>query len=146
MTRKAFRCGTHRVRHPEQTWEAIAPLLPDYGITRVADVTGLDVLGVPVAMSVRPLARTLSVSQGKGQTLLLAKISAAMEALEIWHAEFHHPRWCIGRLPARDLGLPYRIGELCVERGALVTDATPVDWVEGVGLGTGGRSRYRPDW
>lgn len=139
MTRKAFRCGTHRVRHPEQTWEAIAPLLPDYGITRVADVTGLDVLGVPVAMAVRPLARTLTVSQGKGQMLLLAKISAAMEALEIWHAEFHHPRLVHRQVPARGLDLPYRIGEVTSGAAALVTDATPVDWVEGVGLGTGGR-------
>jgi hypothetical protein len=32
--------GTHRVRTPEQTLEIIAPRLMNYGITRLADVTG----------------------------------------------------------------------------------------------------------
>jgi ribosomal protein S12 methylthiotransferase accessory factor len=36
---------------------------------------------------VQPLARTLSVSQGKGRPLLLALVSAAMDAIELWHAE-----------------------------------------------------------
>jgi hypothetical protein len=31
--------GTHRARTPEQTLEIITPLM-DYGITRLADVTG----------------------------------------------------------------------------------------------------------
>ncbi len=136
MADKVFRTGTHRVRLPEDTWELIEPLLIDYGITRVADVTGLDVLGVPVAMGVRPLARTLSVSQGKGQTLLLAKISAAMEAIEFWHTEFHHPPVSHRQLPAADLGLPYRIEQLA-EQDSLVTGHTPLDWVEAVGLESG---------
>lgn len=139
MARKAFRTGTHRARRPEQTWEVIAPLLANYGVTRVADVTGLDVLGVPVAMAVRPLARTLSVSQGKGQTLLLAKISAAMESMEVWHAEFHHPRLVHQQMPARELRLPYRICQLTSGPDALVTGDTPVDWVEAAGLCSGAR-------
>jgi ribosomal protein S12 methylthiotransferase accessory factor len=70
---KVIFTGTHRVRTPEQTLEIITPRLADYGITRLADVTGLDDLGVPVVMAVRPLAATLSVAQGKGATLELAK-------------------------------------------------------------------------
>jgi ribosomal protein S12 methylthiotransferase accessory factor YcaO len=35
-------------------------------ITRLANVTGLDTLGILVVMSVRPNSRSLSVSQGKG--------------------------------------------------------------------------------
>lgn len=57
------------------------------GITRIADVTGLDVLGIPVCQAVRPNSRNLSVSQGKGLTLDLARVSAAMEACELFHAE-----------------------------------------------------------
>jgi len=48
------------------------------GITRVANVTGLDHVGVPTWMAVRPLALSLSVSQGKGLTHDLARISALM--------------------------------------------------------------------
>ena len=117
----------------------IAPLLPKYGVTRVADVTGLDVLRVPVAMAVRPLARTLSVSQGKGQTLLLAKVSAAMESVEFWHAEFNHPRSAHRQVPARALRLPYRIDQLTSGPDALVTEDTPMDWVDAIGLCTGAR-------
>lgn len=134
---KVFRTGTHRVRLPEHTWELIEPLLPRYGITRVADVTGLDVLGVPVAMATRPLAKTLSVSQGKGQTLLLAKVSAAMESLEFWHAEYHGPRVAHRHVPARDLGLPYRIEQVCTSPDALITENTPLDWVAATGMTTG---------
>ena len=46
-----------------------------------------DNIGIPVAMSVRPNSKNLSVSQGKGHTLELAMISAIMESLEAYHAE-----------------------------------------------------------
>ncbi|WP_405576416.1 hypothetical protein [Streptomyces sp. NBC_01092] len=52
-----------------QLRQRFKPLLAGYGMTRVADVTGLDDLVIPVTMAVRPLARTLSVAQGKGVTL-----------------------------------------------------------------------------
>ena len=50
-------------------------------------MTGLDRLGVPVYQAVRPAALSLSVSQGKGATPEAARVSAAMEAIELWHAE-----------------------------------------------------------
>jgi ribosomal protein S12 methylthiotransferase accessory factor len=79
--------GTYRVCPPEETLARITPLLPAAGITRLANVTGLDRIGIPVVMSVRPDGVTLSVAAGKGFTLAAAKVSAAMEALEIFHAE-----------------------------------------------------------
>jgi len=57
------------------------------GITRVADVTGLDRIGVPVVMVCRPNARSLAVSQGKGIDLAAATASGLMEAAELYHAE-----------------------------------------------------------
>jgi ribosomal protein S12 methylthiotransferase accessory factor len=57
------------------------------GITRIANVTGLDRIGIPVVMVVRPNARSVAVSQGKGLTLAAAKASGVMEAAELWHAE-----------------------------------------------------------
>ncbi len=86
-TAKRFRQGTHRVRPPEETWRQLRPLLPAAGITRVADVTALDVLGVPVYQAVRPASRNLAVSQGKGATADAARVSAVMEGFELWHAE-----------------------------------------------------------
>jgi ribosomal protein S12 methylthiotransferase accessory factor len=57
------------------------------GITRIAVLTGLDVLGIPVAAAVRPNSRSIAVHQGKGVTLSAAKASALMEAVETHHAE-----------------------------------------------------------
>ncbi|GAA2650840.1 YcaO-like family protein [Streptomyces spororaveus] len=61
--------------------------LPEFGITRVADLTGLDCIGLPVFTTIRPASRTLTTAQGKGATPLLAKLSAVMEAIELWHVE-----------------------------------------------------------
>ena len=79
--------GTHRTVEPAETLGRLLPVLPRVGITRVAVVTGLDVIGIPVVMVCRPNGRSLSVSQGKGVDLTAAKVSGIMEALEGWHAE-----------------------------------------------------------
>ncbi|WP_437311107.1 YcaO-like family protein [Sorangium sp. So ce388] len=84
---KQFRSGTHRTVPPADTVERLSPLFPVLGITRVANVTGLDIIGVPVVMVCRPNARSLSVSQGKGLDLAAAKASGIMEAAELYHAE-----------------------------------------------------------
>ena len=79
--------GTHRVVEPWQTLERLRPCLAQIGVTRVAVITGLDAIGIPVVMVCRPNGRSLSVSQGKGIDLVSAKVSGIMEALEAWHAE-----------------------------------------------------------
>ena len=89
---KRFRAGTHRTVAPEETIARLLPLLPAFGITRVANVTGLDRIGVPVVMVCRPNSRSIAVSQGKGLTLAAAKASGIMEAAEGFHAErIHRP-------------------------------------------------------
>ncbi len=72
---------------PEETIERVRPFLPVMGITRVANVTGLDSIGVPVVMVCRPNSWALSVSQGKGLTLVAAKASGLFESIEMYHAE-----------------------------------------------------------
>ncbi|CAL9572560.1 hypothetical protein SUDANB95_04825 [Actinosynnema sp. ALI-1.44] len=131
---KVFLGGTHRVRHPQDTWDLVRPLLPRFGITRVADVTGLDVLGIPVVMAVRPLAKSLSVSQGKGRTTLLARVSAVMESIELWHAEHAQPHGLLERVAAADLDLPYAFDEVVTAPGALIGARTPVDWAAAGGV------------
>lgn len=61
--------------------------MPVLGITRVANVTGLDVVGIPVVMVCRPNSRSIAVSQGKGHDLAAAKASGLMESFEQYHAE-----------------------------------------------------------
>jgi ribosomal protein S12 methylthiotransferase accessory factor len=84
---KQFVAGTHRCVSPEETWDRIRPRLPLAGITRVADLTGLDRVGITTASAIRPNGRTLSNSAGKGFTKVAAMVSAAMEAMELFHAE-----------------------------------------------------------
>ncbi len=84
---KAHRRGTHRRVSPSETLRAVAPLMARAGITRVANVTGLDVVGIPVVAVYRPNSRSLAVFQGKGLDLDAAKASGVMEAIEAFHAE-----------------------------------------------------------
>jgi YcaO-like protein with predicted kinase domain len=84
---KRYLAGTHRASPLENTRERIWPLLQPLGITRVANITGLDCIGIPVVMVCRPNARSISVAQGKGCTLLAAQVSGVMESIESYHAE-----------------------------------------------------------
>jgi ribosomal protein S12 methylthiotransferase accessory factor len=86
-SQKAYRRGTHRVVPPEQTLARVSAFAREIGITRVANITGLDDVGIPVAQAVRPNSRSLSVSQGKGLTVAAAKASALMESVETYLAE-----------------------------------------------------------
>ena len=79
---------TQRAATPEATLSRIQPLLRPAGITRCADITGLDRLGIPVTVAVRPNSRLLVGSTGKGTSLVHAQVSGLMEALEIHHAEY----------------------------------------------------------
>src|SRR6266536_3026160 len=82
---RRYRFGTHRAATPAETLRRIKPLLAPAGITRLADVTGLDWVGLPVYQAIRPNSRSLSVSQGKGLTRAQAKASALMESLAACH-------------------------------------------------------------
>ncbi len=84
---KAYRIGTHRTVDPQATIDRISPFMDEMGITRIANVTGLDNIGIPVVMVCRPNSRSISVSQGKGVELAAAKASGVMEAVETYHAE-----------------------------------------------------------
>ena len=118
-----------------ETLTRLEPNVKRAGITRVADVTGLDRIGIPVVMVVRPNSRSLSVSQGKGATLTGAKVAGLMESLETFHAErITHPV------------ILTRYMELC-ERADVVDPASiptvrasrfhvnlPIPWVSGLDL------------
>jgi ribosomal protein S12 methylthiotransferase accessory factor len=84
---KNHRAGTHRLVSPEETLESVRRFFPVMGITRVADITGLDVIGLPVVTVCRPNSRAVTVSLGKGLDLAAAKASGVMESIEAFMAE-----------------------------------------------------------
>ncbi|MCS0634993.1 YcaO-like family protein [Streptomyces sp. LP05-1] len=126
--------GTVRARTPEETWEALAGLLPDFGITRVADLTGLDCIGLPVWTAVRPASLTLTTSLGKGATALLAKLSAVLEAVELWHVE--QPLPVAARGPAAEVApdCPVAALPLIVPHPGRVLAGVVWEWTPGTGL------------
>jgi ribosomal protein S12 methylthiotransferase accessory factor len=137
-TGKRYRLGTHRVRPPEETWAAIEPLFPRVGITRVADVTRLDRLGIPVFQAVRPAGWSLAVSQGKGVTAAAARTSAAMEAIELWCCE-DLSRLPQAELPLREMAYANPVPAAALRRrpGAPVLDALPIPWLRARSLAGG---------
>lgn len=133
---KQYFVGTHRACSPEETFARYWPVGKKIGITRIADITGLDIIKIPVCVSVRPNSRGLSTSQGKGLDLFSAKTSALMESIECWHAE--------------NIDLPLKhnsynglrkSGEAAVDIFSLstytdsrITGSTPLYWVQGFDL------------
>ncbi|MFB2838860.1 YcaO-like family protein [Floridanema evergladense] len=84
---KGYINGTHRLISPEQTLANISHHLPAMGITRCANVTGLDRIGIPVYCSIKPRSRMVQIHNGKGLFTIAAKVSALMEAIEVFHYE-----------------------------------------------------------
>jgi ribosomal protein S12 methylthiotransferase accessory factor len=121
----------------EETWARVAPHLRRVGVTRVADVTGLDRVGLPVYAAICPRSPDgLSVYGGKGQRPVDARTSAVMEAIERFAA-------CLPRRP--DEVASYRelvdAGRAVVEPGshsAMLSrdyrDDAPISWVAGYDL------------
>lgn len=87
QVKKRYFDGTHRSVDPEATVSEARRHMARMGITRVAHVTGLDRLGIPVVMVCRPNSCSLAVSQGKGLSAAAAEASGLMESIESWHAE-----------------------------------------------------------
>jgi YcaO-like protein with predicted kinase domain len=141
---KAHRDGTHRAASPAETLARVRPFLRDFGITRVANVTGLDRIGVPVAMAYRPNARSLSVSPGKGLTLDAARCSGVMESIEVWHAE--RPLLSLQHATLAEMRARHRVLDvsslphLC---NRTFDDNKPVLWCEGSDL-LNGRTVWVP--
>lgn len=75
--------GIQRCVPAAETIATVAAVAESLGVTRVADVTGLDRIGLPVYSSIVPdSADRLSVYNGKGTRAVDAKAGALMEAIE----------------------------------------------------------------
>lgn len=114
---------------PETTLARVLKHRDALGLTRLADITGLDRIGIPVVLAVRPQAQYLSVDAGKGLTLALARASAAMECVERHAGETARPpSWrasygdCAASHPV--IALP----DLPYSRHSLFNDTLPIEW------------------
>ncbi|MFE5769719.1 YcaO-like family protein [Streptomyces sp. NPDC056485] len=137
------RLGTHRAVAAEETWRRLEPLFPQAGITRVADVTKLDDIGLPVWQAVRPNAANLSVAQGKGFTHRLARVSAAMEAYESYVSEQPRPDAVTASVSDLADALTYDPYLLAPSADRTPSPRTPLTWCPAEDL-TDGRTTWLP--
>jgi ribosomal protein S12 methylthiotransferase accessory factor len=133
---KVVREGAHRAASLRETLARARAVAPKIGLTRMGFLTGLDRVGVPVAMAVRPNARSAAISLGKGLTPDHAAASAMMESIECWHAEtiaqpLRHAT--LGAIPGRALD----ISRLPPLTDSVWTPDARIPWIEGVDLMTG---------
>ena len=108
---------------------------PVMGITRVADITGLDTIGIPVIAVCRPNSRSVVVSLGKGLDVMAARASGVMESIEAFMAERIVRPLIIGSV--NDLRFSHRLVDVdLIPRTAdsLYHPDFPLLWVEGQGL------------
>lgn len=101
------------------------------GVTRIADITGLDSIGVPVYQAVRPLSRALCVHQGKGLTRAAARTGALMEALESHRAEtFSAPQWTASYAALPDGERAACLADFSGDGARMPKESEPLAWVE----------------
>ncbi|HHU0101954.1 TPA: YcaO-like family protein [Legionella pneumophila] len=81
-----------RDRNYGETLSILTPFKKLAGITRLADLTHLDYTELPVYTAIRPRAKSLTTSQGKGLTKEAAQCSALMESIEVYFAEELTPK------------------------------------------------------
>jgi ribosomal protein S12 methylthiotransferase accessory factor len=89
--KKTYNIETQRAAPLDETLARIEPKVPAAGITRVADITNLDRIGIPVFSCIRPTAEAgaITVYNGKGATVEESRISAIMEGIERYSSELH---------------------------------------------------------
>ncbi len=135
LEKKPLTSGTHRAALLEETRRRIAPFLAPMGITRVAHVTGLDTIGIPVVVACRPNSRSLAVAQGKGPSKLAAEVSALMESIEFYHAEtISNPLLFGSRNQLRSTHSLFDPHLLPSGGLARYHDELKIHWIEGVDL------------
>jgi ribosomal protein S12 methylthiotransferase accessory factor len=129
---------------PGAFFERILRASRSHGVTRLADVTGLDRLGLPVWQAVRPAGKSLSVHQGKGASPLAARIGALCEAIEADCAEnapADGPFCKFSDLPHSERAP--ELGDYCRIRDAPPHGAGPIQWCRAIDLATG-QAHYLP--
>ncbi len=137
-TPKGYTMDTHRVVPPEETLKRVEKVLPGIGVTRVAEISGLDRVGIPVYSAIRPASAkgAISVYAGKGATPVEAKVSVMMEAVERYSSEFQKPdkkRVVVGTYDEVSNGKAAIAPHSLILPGMLLPSAR-LDWIDGFDL------------
>lgn len=130
---EAISADHDRIMPPSEVVRRLRGLMRQYGITRLGEITGLDTIGIPVTIAVRPNSRTLSVSQGKGFDAAAALASAVMEATELAVAEVipADAQWASFREMTDHQPQTEGISHGSRAKPRFVDRNTPVPWVDG---------------
>ncbi|WP_405814719.1 YcaO-like family protein [Streptomyces sp. NBC_01390] len=114
-----------------ETCERAWPVARRLGVTRVAETTWLDRVGIPVFSAVRPDAALVVVTAGKGRYPHEARAGALLEAVEQAVAEFCAPstplRWASPRTIAAEDGV--KLGAWCPRLDPPVDVDEPLAWI-----------------
>lgn len=135
-----------RTRDVDELRAFLTPYLPDYGITRVAHLTGFDHVGLPVHMAVKPQGKTLSSGSGKGSLPNASWVSAVMECAEqsVWENLTLETVNATESMMRR-MGLNVvDANRLALNKGTPDVIEMPLDWVVGWEINSG-REIYVPE-
>jgi len=130
--KKTYNLETQRAAPLDETLARIEPKVPAAGITRVADITNLDRIGIPVFSCIRPTAESgaITVYNGKGATVEESRISAIMEGIERYSSELHDRRIHLAPYPEM-----FAHGHVLDPKDLILPEGTDTDrlipWVEG---------------
>ena len=131
--------GIERVVPAAETIQRVAQAAKSLGVTRLADLTGLDRVGIPVYSAVVPKSDdVLSVYNGKGLRTVDAQAGALMEAIERQTALKARPPFIEGSFAylsktSRVLN-PREVNQKLADH---YSEAVIYSWIEGLDLVTG---------
>jgi ribosomal protein S12 methylthiotransferase accessory factor YcaO len=133
--------GTSRIRPARETLERVIPISKKIGVTRLADITDMDVLRIPNYSAVVPGTEDyIWVYSGKGPTKEHAKASALMESIERYSSlPSGGPRKFV-RSSYAELSKAHKVlhPDRIVEPVRFeYRDDMPMDWLPGHDLATG---------
>lgn len=121
-----------RARTTKEVLNLVNPLKKEIGVTRLADITHLDNIGIPVYCSYRPKGYVLQANAGKGYTHEAAQCSAMMEALEYSEFEKFDENKAAKYSAYKDIkklsAINYR--DLTSEISPFYSDNLPINWIQ----------------
>ena len=133
MTRKDLREATAKAVNALSRKE----LLEQFGISRVAELTGLDNVGLPVYTCVRALSNTVSIHAGKGLDRSASRAGALMEAIEFEVAEHPQGSYRIARAVDLDPKTFVPLEDCFPARSSVLNNLTPMAWEDVVNVQNG---------
>ncbi len=133
--------GTSRIRPAQETLEKVIPISRRIGVTRLADITDMDVLRIPNYSSVLPGTEDyIWVYSGKGPTREHAMASALMESIERYSSLPSGGTWKFIRSSYADLSKTRRVlhPDKIVEPTRFeYRDDMLMDWLPGYDIASG---------